>query len=278
MRTFACVFIIAILIVACYTETDARVIAGNLDNAVAVYYFTSLTNSGNVQDYSGKGLHGSLYDGAQLSRVSGRNGLSLSSNAAAFVAYDNHTSISVQREFSIVGWVKIPRQTNEFYISMIAYNGLILDINRLWEADLDEVAEGSVYIGIGSDNTLYGAYVYNNNENWVAITETSAGVNNNTWKHVGLVVSSSSMKLYVNGQQVATESIAGHRSIVGSGTAIFIGEDARGSVDNVGLFKKDLTDAQVELIYNQGLANVISIAPVEPGGKVATTWGALKHR
>ena len=53
MRTLAFVCAIAISIACFTTGAYARVIAGTLDNGVAVYYFTSLTASNQVQDYSG---------------------------------------------------------------------------------------------------------------------------------------------------------------------------------------------------------------------------------
>ena len=86
------------------------------------------------------------------------------------------------------------------------------------------------------------------------------------------------MKLYLNGVCIVNQSVSGHQSFAGTGSLISIGENARGSVDNVGFFKNDLTNAHVQMIYNQGLENIISIAAVDPGGKVATTWGALKQR
>ena len=85
------------------------------------------------------------------------------------------------------------------------------------------------------------------------------------------------MKLYLNGQRVALQFVSGHEPFIGTESHVSI-SNARGSVDNVGFFKNDLTDAQVKLIYTAGLPNVIFIAPVDPNGKVATTWAALKKR
>ena len=103
-------------------------------------------------------------------------------------------------------------------------------------------------------------------------------MNNNRWHHVAFVINASSMRLYLNGNRITTLSVDGHHSFSGHGTSIDIGSDARGSVDNVGFFRNDFSDAQVKLIYDRGLANIISIAPVNPNGKVTTTWAALKKR
>ena len=86
------------------------------------------------------------------------------------------------------------------------------------------------------------------------------------------------MKLYLNDTCIVDQSVSGHEALAGAGSLISIGDNTRGSVDDVGFFRNDLTDAHVQMIYNQGLENIISIAAVDPGGKVATTWGALKQR
>lgn len=273
MRTLGFVCAIAIFIAWFTTGAYARVVAGDLDNAVAVYYFTSLTASGNVLDYSTNGLHGSLFDGAQLSRISGRNCLSLGGNAAVFAAWDDQKFLSVSKEFSIVSWVKIPLQINTFAICVFAYNGPFEDRWGNIAADFT----GSVCLEVDLDGALRGSYIYDDPTNEVGVIVKDRNVNNNRWHHIGFVINRNSQKLYLNGAQIAVFPVNEHRSFNGTGTYVSIGIEARGSVDNVGFFKNDLRDAQVNLIYSQGLANVISIASVDPGGKIATTWSALKQ-
>ena len=276
MKTLVFVSVIAIFVALLTPGASARVIGGDLDNAVAVYYFSSLTDENAVRDYSGNGLHGALFDGALLNRVSGRNCLSLGSNDAQFSAWDDNKPLLVFKEFSIVAWVRIPQQSNDFLIQINAYNGQLANISDQVNAG----SEGWVYLGIFSSGDLFGGYVYEFNivgSAAAALESTGRRVNNNRWHHIGFVVNDTSTKLYLNGTRIANETISSHESFAGTGSIVFIGENARGSVDNVGFFKNDLTDAQVRLIYNQGLANIISIASVDPSGKAATTWGALKQ-
>ena len=274
MKTLIRVCVIGILITWIATNAHARVIAGDLDNGVAVYYFSSLTESSNVSDYSGNGLHGSLFNGAQLSTVSGRNCLSLGSNRAQFYVDNDNKPLSVSREFSIVAWVKVPQQVNHLDIGIYAYNGPIANIAN----DVHAGSEGKVYLGVESDSSLYGGYAYDDSEAFYEAESTGRNISNNQWQHIGFVVNSTSIKLYLNGTRIVNHSISGHESFSGTGTSLFVGHKGRGSFDDVGLFKNDLSDAQVKLIYDRGLANIISIAPVDPNGKVATTWGALKKR
>ena len=264
---------IAIFIAVLTPKTSARVLGSDLENAVAVYYFSSLTNVENVRDHSGNGLHGSLFNGAQLSRVSLRNALSLGNNSDRFQAVHDNKSLSLSKAFSIVAWVRIPRQVNDFLIEIYAYNGPIANIRNIHIG-----SEGSVTTGVLANGSLFGTYAYNRNAASHHAESIGRNVNNNRWQHIAFVVNSTSMKLYLNGVRVVYQSVSGHESFAGTGTFIVMGENARGSVDNVGFFKNDLTDTHVRMIYRQGLANIINIAAVDPSGKVATTWGALKQQ
>ena len=274
MKTLIRVCAIAILMVWSATNADTRVIAGDLsDNSVAVYYFNSQTDN-YITDYSTNGLTGALFGNALLRTISNRTCLALDTNAASFRAWDDNNSISISRKFSIVAWVKIPSQRNNFVIGLAAYDDQIADI---W-GNVQAGADGGVYITIAADDTLHAGYVFDDYRSWVNIQRTGRNVNDNRWHHVAFVINFSSMRLYLNGNRIATLSVDGHQPFSGHGTYIEIGENARGYVDDVGMFKDDFTDAQVRLIYNVGLWNIISIAPVDPNGKVATTWGSIKSQ
>ena len=275
MKNLVYVFTIVIFIAVSIPGASARVIGGNdLENSVVLYYFRFLTNSGHVRDYSGNGLHGRLSEGAYLDTVSGRSCLSLDRNSAKFQVWNDNKPLSLSREFSIVAWVRIPQQRNGFLIEIYTYNGPIANIRH----NIYAGSEGSITLGVLGDGALLGGYAYNNNAIPHYAESTDGHINNNRWQHIGLVVKDTSVRLYLNGIRIVSQFASGYQSLVGTGTLIWIGENARGSIDDVGFFKNDLTDAQVQMIYNQGLENIITIAPVDPGGKVATTWGALKQR
>ena len=271
MKIYTVICAIAILIASMTTGADARVIGGRLDNAVAIYYFNRLTNAGQIFDHSGNRLHGNLFNVAELAWVSGRQYLSLGSNAAIFWAEDDNKPLFVSKEFSIVAWVKVPIGGNGFFISITAYN----------DQNTDEGHQGSIDILVQSDGTLVGFYNYNLPDGLITSEITEArgrNVNDDRWHHVAYVVSRNSMKLYLNGTQIVNRSVSAHPYFSGTGSFVSIGYDARGSVDDVGFFKNNLTSAQVKLIYDIGLPFVIGIAPVDPSGKVETTWAALKKR
>ena len=271
MKIYTVICSIVILIASMTTHADARVIGGRLDHAVAVYYFNRLRSAEQIFDHSGNRFHGNLFHVSELAWVLGRQCLSLNSNAANFWAEDDNKPLSVSRDFSIVGWVKVPIGGNGFFIGITAYN----------DQNTDEGHQGGVNILVQSDGALVGSYTYKSADGTIAseVAEaTGRNVNDDQWHHVAYVVSRSSMKLYLNGTGIANRSVSAHPTFRGTGSSISIGYDARGSVDNVGFFKDNLTSAQVKLIYTAGLPSVMGIAPVDPGGKVATTWAALKKR
>ena len=275
MRTFVCVCTIVIFIAVLTPITSARVLGSDLQNGVAAYYFKGLTDLGDVLDHSGNGLRGGLFDGAQLRWDSDRDYLSLENKAATFQAWNDNKSLFLSKAFSIVAWVKIPRQfNNNFLIEICTYKGPITSITH----NIYTGCEGVLTLGVLTSGPVFGIYTYNKNEDSRYAESTIRNINNNRWQHIGFVVNSTLMKLYLNGTRIFSQSISGHEALVGTGTLVFIGEDARGSVDDVGFFKNDLTDAHVRTIYNQGLENIISVAPVDPSGKVATTWAALKQK
>ena len=274
MRTLAYVCTLTIFIAVLIPGASARVLGSDLQNSVAVYYFNALTDSGNVLDQSGNGLQGSLYGGAALTMVSGRNCLSMDSNAANLQAWDDNKPLSLSKAFSIVAWVQLPQQLNSFLIEIYTYNRPIANIrNNIYAG-----SEGSVTLGVLRDGALFGGYAYNNNATSHSAQSTGRHINYNRWEHIGFVVNNTSMKLYLNGSRIVDQSVSGHEALAGAGSFISIGDNTRGSVDDVGFFKNDLTDAHVQMIYNQGLANIVNIAAVDPGGKIATTWGALKQK
>ena len=273
MKTLIGICLTVLMITGFAIHANARVLGGDLSlNSVGVYYFSS-HNEGWVTDYSGRRLNGFLFDDARIERVSGRTSLSLPTNAAVFQAEDDEKPLWVNREFTIVAWVRIPEQPNDFLISVNTYNGPIENISP----DVHAGSEGSVHLGIDSFGNIRASYDFDDNVSAKRVETIGRNVNNNRWQHIGFVISKTYMRLYLNGNRVRNLAVSGHRAFGGSGTIIGIGEGARGSVDDVGIFRNDLSDSQVRLIRNVGLGAIMSIAPVDPKRKLTTTWGAIKR-
>ena len=52
----------------------------------------------------------------------------------------------------------------------------------------------------------------------------------------------------------------------------------KGIVDDVAMFSDTLSEADIKTLMEEGVGKVLGVAPVEPAGKLATTWGNLKAR
>ena len=52
----------------------------------------------------------------------------------------------------------------------------------------------------------------------------------------------------------------------------------KGIVDDVAMFSDALSEADLKVLMEDGVGKTLGVAPVEPTGKLATTWGDLKAR
>lgn len=52
----------------------------------------------------------------------------------------------------------------------------------------------------------------------------------------------------------------------------------KGIIDDVAMFSGILSEADLKTLMDEGVGKVLGVAPVEPIGKLATTWGNLKRR
>ena len=83
--------------------------------------------------------------------------------------------------------------------------------------------------------------------------------------------------IFLGGSPLAEAEVTGYTSFLAGATLISIGKDAKGNlVDDAGFFVDTFSDGNIKFIYDADLENIISIASVDPAGKAATTWGAIK--
>ena len=271
MKTLMGICLTVLLITGLATHANARVLGSDLFNSVGVYHFSS-HDDGVVTDHSGRRLHGRLVNGARIESVSGRTSLSLPTDDAYFAAWNDERPLWVNREFTIVAWVRIP-EPNYLAISVNTYNG---PLDNIWP-NVHDGSEGSVHLGSDPDGDIHASYRFDDNTSFRGVYTIGRNVNNNRWHHIGFVINQTYMRLYLNGNRVANHAVSGHSAFGGSGIFISIGEDVRGRVDDVGIFRNDLSDSQVRLIHSVGLAAIMGIAPVDPKRKLTTTWSAIKR-
>ena len=261
---------VAVLLISMPIKTNAAVIGGDYnDDIVAVYHFNAEVTEGIVRDYGVNAVPGNLNEGAILTEGKYGQCLSLPTKAANFFTFDPHIFLDSHNKFSIVAWVKIPNQTDDFRLAAVALD----------PGGTGNVVIGSVYFTVKADGNLEGSYQDIEDDKGLTITTSTQNLSNNEWKHIALTVSRSQMKFYLNGEPLGS-AVDRTQDISFSGiyTAITIGHDATGLVDDVGFFSDTFSDADIKFIHKVGLESIISIASVDPEDKITTTWGAIKSQ
>jgi hypothetical protein len=107
----------------------------------------------------------------------------------------------------------------------------------------------------------------------------------NTWTHVAFTYSGSSLSLYVNGTQVATQaatgSIATSTGVVRIGGNSIWGEYFAGLIDEVRIYNRSLTAGEIQTDMNRSVVAGDTQAPTAPGtltangviGQAVLNWG-----
>ena len=265
MKVFA--FGLAVLLISVSINATAAVIGGGFgDDIVAVYHFNAEAE-GFVTDHGANAVTGVLLDGASLTEGKYGQCLSLAETTHKFGGLDTDAYLGSLNAFSTVAWIKIPKQADDFYLTAAALEPVLFGT---------PTTIGVAQLIVKTDGNLKGVYVDVEDENGLAIETTDQTVNDDTWHHIAFTVSKSHMKLYLDGESIAEETVTGYTSFLADQTFISIGKDAKGLVDDAGFFVDTFSDGNITFIYGAGLENIISIASVNPEAKVATTWGTLK--
>ena len=148
---------LAVLLISAQAGNAVVIGSDYVDDIVAVYYFNS-EDDGFVADYGSNEVNGALLEAATLAEE-GQYGkcLSLAARDDYFGAYDSEAFIGSLNAFSIVAWVKIPNQDDDFKLTAYASNPGVLESKLIGVAQLTVKSDGSlsaVYADIEDDNGL----------------------------------------------------------------------------------------------------------------------------
>jgi len=197
------------------------------DNLILRFGFDESTGTV-VYDYSGNGNNGSLANGTV------RNTDGQFMGVVTFDGVDDYvTNESVNPwggDFTINLWVKTSRDDYDVFVGREVYtvNGFRFGIHPPWKLTFWTAESGGGGTISSPDNSL------------------SA----NIWQNVAVVRSTSSVKLYINGAKKAEGSVnivtpsAGVQ--IGGGN---LGQPMIGSIDEVRIFNRALSDEEIKKIY-----------------------------
>jgi streptogramin lyase len=182
--------------------------------------------------------------------VEGKYGKALSFNGtSSCVTVPNSADLQLSGAFSLEAWIK---PTN----------------NTQWAPLIFKEAENfygySLFFGAFEAGHLQG---YIANESWqYTEVESPEKLTANTWAHVAMTSDGTTLKLYVNGKQIDSAPARAAMESKGPlqiGCAKNFGEYFSGTIDNVRLYNRALSAAEVEA--NKGVAVVPSTAPMQSG-------------
>jgi gliding motility-associated-like protein len=219
---------------ACY-KTD---LPNSLQNGIVAYF----PFCGNANDVSGNGNNGNV-NGARLTRDRFNNDLSAYSfSSISDNSITGNLNTPLGQTFSISFWAK--RNTNNI-------PGPSIQSDKEWMfSSGNSSVGGATNIGItnNSRSLRYGPWGTDGNDATYLV--------DNSWQHIVQTYSNGQFKIYVNGKfyKTSTDAVnlqSGAFSI-GCQLTPFLQQGFDGSIDDVIIYNKDLTDIDITLLYNAG--------------------------
>jgi Concanavalin A-like lectin/glucanases superfamily len=196
-------------------------------------------SSGNAADASGNGITGTSsnisYGAGKLNNCYTFNGTS------SKVALGNVCAPTTGLTLS--GWIKTTNVTTNSPI----LNCIIDDTNF----------EG--YYLVGYNDGGMGFFMGNNTGSYADLSYHPFSINDGSWHHIVGTWNGSNAYMYVDGNKSSVNSFASP-IVYNASNSLNIGYDAKnsgwtnGSIDEVGIWSRALTDAEVATLYNSGSA------------------------
>lgn len=235
----------------------------DIEGLVAYYNF----DGGSMDDMSGNGHDGKLVGAAKFVKTDGapiENG-----NGCVEFSKENGNAVDcgpgekIENNITLMAWATAPDVASCQYIAGMPYD--------------DGAAWDSPWVGyhIGFRGGKMATWF---NINAVDAEYDSGVVEPNEWTHICFTWDGENSISYVNGEEVAIMDRPGKAEfdgephfMIGERSHSCIGEPFGGRVDEVALFDRVLTPAEIRQAMDGGL-----YLAVQDSGKLATTWGNIK--
>ncbi len=221
-------------------------------------------NDGNVvSDSSGNGRDGEIMGIPAWVKGKIGNGLEFPEQGDNQVVIAHDDALSVQT-FSITAWVNLVN--NGAYQALVEKGEIVGDVRNF-------------YLAVTPEAILYGGFKGNNG--WNSITADV--VADEEWHHTAVTYDMKEILVYLDGKSYSDLSLGAEGGIepLQNEAPITFGvtntsgnEPAQGIIDEVGLFNKGLSEADIKSIMSNGLKQAaLSVGHLV---KLATTWGNVK--
>lgn len=228
-----------------------------------------------IPDPSAQGHVGFLFDGASLSD-NGKDGKCLHLQGDdIFASGTTIVPLTGHFEFFIAAWVKMPRQRE-----------VSVKLHVVSSDTEDDAISNFHYLAVTTDGNLRAKHSSSNPDITYIIETEGQNVSDNEWHHIAYTKTLSTYRLFINGEVITSEYKPDLRffSFEGNRLTSFIGtlndQELTGNVyvDDFIATSIGLSPYDIKGLYEDSVMPFLETMPVNPQGRLATTWGELKSQ
>lgn len=252
MKTMVCISIIFIGM----TFTCSSFAKVGAESIVGMWLFDE--ERGNVaEDYSENGNDGEIKGDPET--VEGRFGEAISCNPSDHIAIPDSESLDVTGELTVMAWANV----NAYHSGQIVMKSTAL----------------------AADKTIYGFQVWDDRQFYCHIITDTGWLEINAgeypldeWFHLAMTYDGSMLKWYMDGELLIESAKSGDITTNDDPFMIGGGHNFNGSIDEVAVFSKALSEDDIKAIATEGLNEALSLSAVSFKGKLAAKWGSVKQK
>jgi hypothetical protein len=211
---------------------------------VAAYSFNAGSGT-TVSDSSGNNNTGTLGSGITWT-TQGKNGSALVFNGSSLVTVSDTASLNFTAGMTLEAWV-YPTVTLSGWKGVIIKEGTS-QFSYFLYANANANNQAGM-VNVGGERIVYGGSA-------LAV---------NTWTHLAATYDGAMLRLYVNGVQIAAQSQSGAIGVFAGplriGGNASLGEYFQGRIDEVRVYNRALTQAEIQTDMNTPIGNTTNTAP-----------------
>jgi len=232
-------------------------------------YGTTVHNSGN----GGAALNGSLGTGSSAPTWTnnGKLGKALSFGSSKYVIINDSPALDITAAVTLSAWINPTSLPG--YTTILAKRDVSIN-------------EGNYALrtGTGANSDEIEFYYYNGG--WQIYTTNNANLLTGNWYHIVATYNGTSVKIYKNGVLLTGSCTTGtcNKTMIADNNNVAVGragdsaiEYFNGLIDEVKIYNYALTEEEVKLDYNQGMAAVMGAKGTEGDGKTPSFSSSAEY-
>ncbi|MDE0635386.1 MAG: LamG domain-containing protein [Candidatus Poribacteria bacterium] len=250
---------ISVFLILTLFIVSPNLMAVTTDGLVGAWLFDDGTGN-TVSDSSGNEHHGELVQGAPK-WVDGKFGRAMNFGGTDMVTVPDNDALDLT-SFTIAAWINSPATSGRWHV--IAAKEARNPTGRNYGI-FGHVNNGSIHYSFTSNG-------------WKSF-DAPTNVTDGSWHHVAATYEKPNFKLYIDGELDA--EVAPNADPESNDSPLYIGGCdignywMTGTIDEVVLYDRALSEAEIAELITDGMA---SVTPVEPAGKLVTTWSRIKAK